>query len=803
MHSLYKPVYLYLFILITGLAAAISGCVVLPYKYSRDKPFVASTNINIQGNLPPSQKADLKLKLGNQLDDSMKTLLKTVYPGRTQIINPSIFDTAAANRSIIFMDNLMHAQGYYTSVISWDSSMTINHRNWWVGNIFRGKSKDRRKTTEQRVSVEFTVIPGKSYKFDSIAYRLQDSALQQLAYSRRANSLLKKGDPYSVDVIAAEMDRLVELFRNNGYYKFSRDDLNAERDTIFSALINPSLDPFEQLRLLQKARERQQNPQMNVVIQLRNPNAVSHFRKYSIRNVNIYPDLSLLEDSASTYYDSVTISGVHIFNSHNKFKPAFIASKNALLPGEIFRLRNYARTYTNYTQLNTFIQVSIVMVEAQDSSPTIDVLIKMYPSVKQDVSVTADASYNTGDVIATGDLFGVGLNFGLNNRNVAKQAIQSSTNLRTGVEVNLGSSFIQTIQTSLSHTYSFPRLVVPKFLVGKVKTDSLRIQRSLLNLNGAYTDRKDFYSLKSLNVSWGYQWSRSRRQRKSHTWYFSPFNVEYVLLGPRPQLDSLLKYNPNLKYSFNTGMVISMIGGYNYIQNGSDGAKKNDLRIGIEESGGLTGMFNTLDRDANLYRFIKIDADYKHYINYKKSALVFRMYAGVGIPYGKDKDGNRERQLPFFKSFYAGGPYSMRAWQVRQLGIGSSPYYETNDTAKGIDRFGDIQLEGNIEYRFNLGTLFNTIKLKSALFTDIGNIWYRTTYGEPNNIGADFNINRLYTDIAVGAGTSLRADFDYFLIRFDWSYKLKNPAYSNINYGWFYDIQLLKGQFQLGINYPF
>ena len=95
------------------------------------------------------------------------------------------------------------------------------------------------------------------------------------------------------------------------------------------------------------------------------------------------------------------------------------------------------------------------------------------------------------------------------------------------------------------------------------------------------------------------------------------------------------------------------------------------------------------------------------------------------------------------------------------------------------------------------------IKIKSALFTDIGNIWYRTNYNNPDYNGANFNINKLYTDIAVGAGTSLRADFDYFLIRFDWSYKLKDPVYSNDNYGWFHNIQLLKGQFQLGINYPF
>ncbi len=595
MHLLCKPVKLYLLLFIVSLIA-VPGCVI-PKNYP-GKPFVFSTNITIQGNLPSAAKGDLKLKLENQLDDSLKTLLKTAFPGWRMLEHPPVFDTAAAWRSVVFMNNLLHAEGYYKSSITWDSSLSV-----------------KRRKKQKRVTVNFKVQPGKSYKFDSIAYRLQDSGLQQLALSRRNLSLLKKGDPFSVEIIAAEMDRLVELFRNNGYYKFSRDDLTAERDTVFSALINPSLDPFEQIRLLQQAEKRRANPVMNIVISLRNPAAVSHFRKYYIRNVNIYPDLDLLEDSAIAKFDSVSINGVHIFSKYGKFKPVFIASRSMFVPGDVFRLRNSTRTYTNFTQLNAFSQVTIDIRELTDSSPSIDVVIRMYPSIKQDLSVTADASYNTGDIITTGDLFGVGLNFGLNNRNVSRQAIQSSTNLRTGVEINIGSNFIQTIQTSLSHNYSFPRLVAPKWLLNHFKSiDSLRTQRTLVNFSGAYTDRKDFYELKSLNASLGYQWSRSRRQRKSHTWYFSPFNVEYVLLTPLDTLTSLLKQIPNLKFSFNTGLVISMIGGYNYVQTGSDGAKINDFRIGLEESGGLTGLIKPLERNANLYRFNKIDADLKHYI---------------------------------------------------------------------------------------------------------------------------------------------------------------------------------------------
>ena len=143
----------------------------------------------------------------------------------------------------------------------------------------------------------------------------------------------------------------------------------------------------------------------------------------------------------------------------------------------------------------------------------------------------------------------------------------------------------------------------------------------------------------------------------------------------------------------------------------------------------------------------------------------------------------------------------MRAWPVRRLGPGSSKLYDT--ASLRFDRFGDMQLEGNAEYRFDVATVAG-IKLKSALFVDMGNIWARTV--DRNNIEqpqAEFKLGRLYRDLAIGAGTSLRFDFDFFLIRLDWAYQLKNPAYSEVNGGWFYQFKLLEGQFQLGIGYPF
>jgi len=53
------------------------------------------------------------------------------------------------------------------------------------------------------------------------------------------------------------------------------------------------------------------------------------------------------------------------------------------------------------------------------------------------------------------------------------------------------------------------------------------------------------------------------------------------------------------------------------------------------------------------------------------------------------------------------------------------------------------------------------------------------------------------------AADRLRLDFDLFIIRFDYAYKLKDPQRLDHSETWFYDMHLLDGQFQLGIGYPF
>ncbi|MGV3656321.1 MAG: BamA/TamA family outer membrane protein, partial [Chitinophagaceae bacterium] len=110
----------------------------------------------------------------------------------------------------------------------------------------------------------------------------------------------------------------------------------------------------------------------------------------------------------------------------------------------------------------------------------------------------------------------------------------------------------------------------------------------------------------------------------------------------------------------------------------------------------------------------------------------------------------------------------------------------------------------NAEYRFFI-TSIGGVEINSALFTDIGNIW--TIRKLPGFENGQFQFNKIWHDLAIGAGTGLRVDFGFFLIRLDWAYKLKDPSPderdAHLQNKFFPYKSFRDGQLQLGVTYPF
>ena len=623
-----------------------SGCIT-PRNYQKNKPFVFKTEIKVSGSLPKDQKEDLEIRLNNQLDDSLRvrtvTSLFLLHPFRIiyqKLSSPPVFDTTNISRSNGFMIDLLNSMGYYAPTI----------KDTFRIDTIRKNNPDKR---QMRVTIKFNVSTGRNLKFDSVGFALSTPGLQNLAVKNQDQSLLKKNDPYSKQIVSAELDRLVDLFRNNGYYKISRDDLYAERDTVVSALIAPTLDPFQQAQLLEELKKKRENPTITVVIKQRPVEDSDRIKKYYVGKITIFPDLPILEDSSVTFKNDTAKynNGITIISRADKFNHQFLINNVFLQQGKEFRLSSYNRTLTRFNnQLGAWQQAAIDFNESDSSDSILDATLRLYPALKQGLRESLEGSYNTNDILTGTNLFGTDVSITHENKNAFKRSIQTTTSVTGGVE--FGTDFIQTTQASFSHSIYFPRLNAPAPFAVKNKLWQLSNTHTVINLSASYTDRRELFTLRSIDASYGYEWTiTDKRKNLTHSFLWRPFNIEYAILTATDSFRiHYLDVYPSLQNAFKTGLIVGAgFGQVVYSRNQQNGIHTNHLRVSAEESGTLTGLIGGFDK-GQLKRFIKGDIDYWHHFDYRKTELAMHVYAGVGREYGEGKGENQI--LPFYKAFW-------------------------------------------------------------------------------------------------------------------------------------------------------
>lgn len=764
-----------------------TGCSIIPKNYQKNKPFVFNTKIEVIGDIKKEEKDRLTSQLYNQLDDSMQVRSAQKFL-HSKLNKPPVFDTAAAEKSIVFMKSLLKSSGFYYSEITYTDTVKI-----------RGD--------QQRTYVSFIVKPGKLVTLDSVGYKIENTELQKITLENAASAIVKKGDAFAKGPMSAERDRLVNLYRNNGYMRFTSNEIIGLWDTLDIELLQPSFDPFDQIALFEKLKARQEKPTATLEYWLKPGYDISKLTKYHIGHITVYPDVS--PDTANQTQKIVDLDSgnLRIIYSRYLFKPRFLKRNIYLYHGDLYRQDVLVRTIDRFNSLGAWKLVNIEPV-VRANTDTVDFRLSLSPADKYSYGVTLEG--NNSQSTITGRLWGIGVNLDFQDRNTGKSANHSVTNLRYGVEFGAKKG-IQTQQITANHNIYFPRLLdikairLEKFLP-KSWQENAKVMRenakTVFSFGAGLTDRINYFNQKSINVAWGYEtfWKNQSASVRIP-------NIEYSSLNIRDSLAKLIQSNPILKNLFTDGLILSISGKYDL--SWGKPTRLNFLRVSGEESGLLTGAIKNNFFDTNLYRYIKVEAEISRKEVYKKwadgtdkTALVLRMMGGIGYELGSTIHPDKRNNLPFFKAFFAGGPNSMRAWQLRRLGPGSvKKSFETTP-----ERFGDVQLEGNIEYRFHLFK-FGIAKVNGAFFTDVGNVWYLKKEAAPGEPESVFNISRLWNDLAVGVGGGLRIDLSLFILRLDYSYKAKDPSpdldHAASQNKWFYNIKPLNGTFQLGINYPF
>ena len=798
------------------ISLVISACGVK--NYPKQTPFVYQNNIEIKEKY--WNKEDKKIligKLTTQLDDSMQVKIKEKIILLKQVVNPPSFDTIAANRSKRNIEIYLKTIGYYNSNCQYEYKVDTVRDQY-------------------RVTTNFRIDAGKPFTIDSIDYIFTDSInnhntqeLQRICNLNRHSSLLSKNRIFNEDIISNELDRLTNLFRENGYFNFSRELLYVDADTVFLPLLNPALNPFERIKVLQEAYKRKENPTIRIQIKLYpfiNPNQLL---KYKIGKINFYTDYAgVMADSNISSVSSY--NNIYIKQNQVKFNPKYILAHNYLQPGNIVNIADINRTFDEFNSVGSwqFIKVepktTLLKEQTNNDTPAIDFNFFMIPVKKYALSADLESVFNQTQQVAigtAGNLIGLGLNLGFRNKNFDRQGIVIAHTIRGGIETGIGQINEGLQATELTYSNS---ITIPKLLgLGMNWNKRFLYKRTLFNANLSFIDRNvnanGLFRLTNIGASFGWQ----IRNKKDELITFRPAYIEFVnLYNISNSFQKQLDTTPFLRYSFSQGLVLGNIN-FSFIKPqpfGRGRANHNSsFRFSFEESGLLFGRLkNTIPIfEKYLFEYIRGEIELKYEIKKPKTSWAFRMAAGAGY------NLNDSANMPFFKQFTGGGPNSMRAWPLRSIGPGATPLEKREGRNQFFSRSGDMIWEANAEYRYNIATIIpSTFVIRGALFTDIGNIWNLPNKTNQNNDTVVFHLRNFYRDLSVSAGTGIRFDFiGLFMLRVDVALRIKDPAlpYSEKNDGWrdpkvtladIFSNEDVHSQWRyenfnlsIGINYPF
>nr|MBA3971764.1 BamA/TamA family outer membrane protein [Bacteroidota bacterium] len=597
------------------------------------------------------------------------------------------------------------------------------------------------------------------YTIERVEYKIPDELLQYYVIADTSNCLLRPGKNYDVDIMQQERERITTELNNNGYYLFTKDYIYYEVDsTVSHHKVNITLG-------IKNFAYKYSDFSDSIVER-------THQRFY-INNIYIQPDfVSKKLDYAKK--DTLLLEDCYILHTEKlKFKTRVLLNSVFIHKGELYQQKNVDNTYKRFSELKSFKTINIFFVRS--SGDYLDCFIQLSPIPKQSFTLETEGT-NTGN----GNL-GISGSIVYQNRNLFKGAEVLELRLKGGIEAqrtgNANSANISpTAQFNTIEIGPEANVYIPRFLIPFQVKSSRRSNPKTIFTSSFNYQRNTNYTRYITNLSFSYTWKETEKKR--HT--FSPLVINFV----KVQLQTNFLDNIRDLYllnSFTDHMATSTR--YTFIYNEQSIKKEENFaffKINLESSGNiLRGFYNTVNSvhpeffpkdDLGRYtsldivysQYLRTDADFRYYLNLNEiNKVVFRIAAGIGKPLLNFPS------LPFERSFYSGGANGIRAWQARTLGPGS--YNDGEDVSFG--QIGDGQLEGNIEYRFKLFKM-----LKGALFIDAGNTWLQRK--DPGRPGGDFQLDRFHQEIAIGTGIGMRADFGFFIIRFDVGLKVRDPKFA-------------------------
>ena len=698
---------------------------------------------------------------------------------------PVIFDSKKAVQTVKNLRQHYYNEGYFNAEADYEEHQLKN----------------------KKASVDYIVITDKPNHLDSISKNIQSSVLDSIYEIHKSKSFIKKGSQFKLSSFVNEQNRLTDLFRNSGIYRFYKNAITFEVDTSAT------------------------NYKSDVVLLIDENAGSVPFKVQKIQKVNIYTDYSFSIDEDNSIKDSLNYNGFSFFAQEKlKYNPKYLLNSIFIEPDDLYKddtreltrknlrgLQNFRTVDIKYEELeNDMLQASIYLSPLKKYS--IGISTELTHSNIRQLGISGKLSFLDRNIFRGAELF----KFSVQGSFLDSKDASDNGKLLNAREVGGDISLeLPRFVFPIKFEKLIPKSMAPKtiFTLGTSFQKNIGLDKQIFTgiidytWESSKTKNHSFQLLnvqfiKNLNVDSYFNIYKSEFnavQDIANTYFNDTLSAGNVIEFIDTSIDANFEdSNPaeyrivrNIRNRYNiiTEDVLVPLTAYTFTYNNSKNYKDTDFsffRSRLASSGNLTTLL-AKNKDANnvktlfgipIAQYVRADLEYKKFWDLTgDNVLVFRSFLGVAIPYGNSTS------IPFSRSYFIGGPNDLRAWKIYNLGPGS--------TKSGLEfNVGNLKFINSFEYRFNV---INSIN--GALFVDAGNIW-DISNSSITQQEAKFNGLNSIKDIAIGSGFGIRYDLSFILLRLDLGFKTYEPYLPKGN-KWFKNYNFANTVYNFGISYPF
>lgn len=614
----------------------------------------------------------------------------------------------------------------------------------------------------------FDVRTGPQYTINGVWFRNDSTEVATDIQEHFSETLLHEGDPYNLDVIKAERDRIDRYLKEHGYFYFSPEYILVIADSSIG------------------------NHKVNMYVKLKSraipPEA---YRKYYINDIFIYANYRLRGSRKDTTHENkIPVDSYYVIDEKNTFKPQVLADAMVFEKGDLYSLNDQNASLSRLVNMGNFKFVKNRFQSVSDHKLDAYYYLTPFPS--------KSLRFEAGALTQNDNRAGSRASVSWRHRNAFRGAEELLFRINGGFEAQYSGPVRQPViyNFGAETNLSFPRFVVP-FL--NIQTPSRFLPRSVIKLKYNYEASAKLINISSYSASYGYSWKENAQ--KEHQLY--PLNFTYVRTDTVGSPESVgLDYN-NLVFN---GIILGPT--YEFTYNSQGGSHRHGsifFNGRIDLSGNILGLAQHADYKTNpellfgstYAQYVKLQPDFRYYLKLSRNAvLASRVLAGIGVPYGNSAS------LPNIKQFWAGGNSDLRGFPSRLVGPGTFNEYDSSASRRYVQTLGDLKLEANIELRQDIYKF-----LKLGLFAEAGNVWlFRPNTSFP---GGEFTSD-FYKQLAADVGLGLRFDFNILILRLDMGMPVRKPWLAE-NERWVFDkIDITDPAwkkknllFNIAIGYPF